>query len=148
MATTPTLSSRVRARAGFTLLEMIIVIAIVALTAALVMPNIARMISRNATQTVFFEFQNQVTELRARAYREKQALLLVSSGEFVEDPEADPSPAEIRFLDSGWTYQLTEPMVITSGGVCAPANVEIYKGDDLALTLEGRPDCGFRNVSR
>ena len=148
MAPRRTSSCKVRTRAGFTLLEMIIVIAIVALTVALVMPNIARMISRNATQTVFFEFQNQVTELRARAYRERQALLLVSSGEFVEDPEADPSPAEITFLDSGWTYQLTEPMVITAGGVCAPANVDIYKGEDLALTLQGRPDCGFRQVAR
>jgi type II secretory pathway pseudopilin PulG len=127
---------------------MIIVIAIVALTAALVMPNLSRMISRNTTQTVFFEFQNQMTQLRARAFREKQALLLVSSGEFVEDPEADPSPAEIQFMDSGWTYQLTEPMVITAGGVCAPVNVNIYKNEDLALSLEGRPDCGFRQVAR
>ena len=122
---------------------MIIVIAIMATAAALVLPNLAKMISRNTTQTVFFEFQNQMTELRARAYRERQALLLVSSGQFINDPEADPSPSEIQFLDPDWTYRLSEPVIISAGGVCTPANAEVFKGDDLALRLVGGADCKF-----
>lgn len=139
----PTSSCDLAPRRGFTLLEMIIVIALMALAAAIALPNIARLISRTTSQTVFFDFQRQATELRARAYRERQALVLVSSGEFVDDVEADPSPAEIQFLDQAWSYRLSEPMVISAGGVCSPVTVSIFQDRVLALTLQGRPDCKF-----
>ena len=134
-------------KSGFTLLEMMIVIALMALVSAIAIPNVAKLISRTTAQTVFFDFQRQATELRARAYRERQALILVGSGEFVDDAEADPSPAEIQFLDEAWSYRLSEPMVISAGGVCSPVTVSVLQDQALALTLEGQPDCSFRQVA-
>lgn len=144
---TPTSSCEVAPKRGFTLLEMMLVIALMALAAVLVLPNMSRLISRTTSQTVFFDFQRQATELRARAYRERQALLLVSSGEFVDDAEADPSPAEIQFLDPAWSYRLSQPMVISAGGVCSPATASIFQDGALALTLQAGPDCKFLQVA-
>src|SRR5690606_15060286 len=102
-ASRPILSARTRigtaARAGFTLLEILLVLAIAGMTLALALPSLRTSLSQNAIQTTFYDFQRQAARLRAFAYNEGQAILLVDTGQFAEDPEAEVRLAEIRFQE-------------------------------------------------
>ena len=120
----------------------LVVIAIVALTASLVLPNIRAMMKGNEARTAAFLFQNRLTELRGQAYREQLPVLIANAGQAAADPEADP-PEEIT-LDPGWTYRLSEPVEISSGGVCSAATVELFRDDALADRRRIDSDCGVR----
>ena len=117
------------------------------LTVALVLPNVQRALSQAAIQTTFFDFQRQATGLRAQAYHENQAISLVSSGEFRDDPDADPRPAEIQFQTKDWTYRMSAPMTISAGGVCDAVEVDIFQDGKRAAHLESQPDCHFKRVA-
>ncbi len=148
---TTTASSGAGFNTGFTLLEILIVITIMGLTVALVLPNIQRSISNAVARTYFFEFQNQATGLRAKAYHENQAMMLVSSGQFVDDPDAEVRSAEIQLCSPnvacGWTYKVSTPMLISAGGVCDAADVDLYYNAIRSAHLESQPDCHFKQVA-
>jgi prepilin-type N-terminal cleavage/methylation domain-containing protein len=67
---------RLRSRAGYSVLEMLVVLAIMALAAALVMPRATLMIDRMTAHAVFFDFQRQVLDLRRQAYAEQTPMVL------------------------------------------------------------------------
>ena len=139
---------RAGSKAGFTLLELLIVMAIMAFALAVVLPNVRRQLSATAVQTTFFDFQRQATGLRAQAFHENQALGLVSTGEFTDDPDAEPRPAEIQFQIEDWRYEVSAPMTISAGGVCDIVEVDIFQNDNLAAHLESQPDCHYVRVAR
>ena len=119
---------------------------IMAFAVAIVLPNVKRDLSEAVIQSTFFDFQRQATGLRAQAFNENLAISLVSSGEFVDDPDAEPRPAEIQFQTEDWKYVLSAPMTISAGGVCDPVEVDLIQGENLAAHLESRPDCHFVRV--
>lgn len=125
---------------------MLVVMAIMAFAIAIVLPNVKRDLDNAVVQTTFFDFQRQATGLRAQAYHENQPIQLVSTGEYVDDPDAEVRPAEIQFQTPDWHYQLSAPMTISAGGVCDPIEVDLYQGDQLAMHLESQSDCHFIRV--
>ena len=74
------------ARAGFSLIEVLVVLAIFAMSAAVIMPSTSRMLDQATSHAVFFEFQKQISDYRREANRTGVALQ-------VADPEA-ASPAD------------------------------------------------------
>lgn len=68
-------------RAGFSLIEILVVLAIFALSAAVIMPSTSRMLDQATSHAVFFEFQKQVSDYRREANRTGVAIRLA-------DPEA------------------------------------------------------------
>ena len=125
---------------------MILVLSIMGLSVALVLPRISAIIDQAQAHTVFFDFQRQVLDLHRDAFHSETALALVSSGEFVDEPQADPPPAEVQ-LRTPWTYRLSEPMTIDSGGNCATVNVDLIKDGRPVVRLEGHgADCRFSRV--
>ena len=125
---------------------MILVLSIMSLSVALILPRISTLIDQAQAHTVFFDFQRQVLDLHRGAFHSETALAVVSSGEFVDDAEADPLPAEVR-LRAPWTYRLSEPMTIDSGGNCAPVTVDLVKAGRPVVRLEGHgADCRFSRV--
>lgn len=129
-------------RAGFTLLEMLLAIAVMGLVMAITLPNMPNTLASNADRRAAFHFKRLALDLRATAYEEEQALVVVDSGQFQEDSDADPKPAEIK-LDDGWSYSLSAPLNISARGLCDVV--------EATLSFEGRPhvqmfgatDCSF-----
>ena len=136
------LKVRPSSKAGFTLLEMLIVLAIMSLTAAMVIPRIGATLDQAVSRTEAFKFQQQVMDLRRQTFHEEQAVQVVESGQFVDDPNADPSPAEVQ-LGAGWTYKLSAPLIIDAGGICSTTTVQLYSNGRPATRLQGGASCRF-----
>jgi prepilin-type N-terminal cleavage/methylation domain-containing protein len=112
-----------RANAGYTLLEMLVVLAIMALAIAVVLPRGEAMLDQMTAHAVFFDFQRQVSDVRRGAYASQTAALIRGSD------DADPQLAAARVipLRAGWSYRLTQPIAISAGGACASGAVELIK---------------------
>jgi prepilin-type N-terminal cleavage/methylation domain-containing protein len=113
----------VLAARGYTLLEVLVVLAIMALAVAFIAPRGEAMLDQMTAHAVFFDFQRQVSDLRREAYASQTGASLRGSD------DADPSLARARAipLRSGWTYRLTQPITISDGGACAGGEVELLK---------------------
>lgn len=66
-----------RSRAGYTLIEVLVVLAIFALSTAIIMPSTARMLDQTTAHAVFFEFQRQMSDLRREANRTGEPVRVV-----------------------------------------------------------------------
>jgi prepilin-type N-terminal cleavage/methylation domain-containing protein len=129
-------SAAIEAKAGFTLLEMLLVLGLVSLMAALAIPRIAVSIDQAMAHGEYLKFQQQVMDLRRQSFHQQQGLRLVSSGEFADDAEADPPLAEVQ-LGPGWSYRLTQPIDIDAGGGCTAGEVDLIKDGRPRLHLQG-----------
>jgi prepilin-type N-terminal cleavage/methylation domain-containing protein len=125
-----------RAKGGFTLLEMLLVLALASLMAALAMPRIAGSIDQAMAHGEHLKFQQQVIDLRRQSFSQQQGLRVVSSGEFTDEAEADPPLAEVQ-LGPGWTYKLSQSVDIDAGGGCSAADVDLIKDGRPRLHLQG-----------
>jgi prepilin-type N-terminal cleavage/methylation domain-containing protein len=114
---------RARRKAGYTLLEMLIVLAIMALAIAVVVPRGEAMLDQMTAHAVFFDFQRQVSDLRREAYASQTGITLRGS----DDPDPGLVQARVIPLRAGWTYRLTQPIAISDGGACAGGGVEVLK---------------------
>ncbi len=133
-------SARLRARAGFSILEMLVVLAIMALAVALVMPRGALMIDRMTAHAVFFDFQRRVLDLRREAYAGQEPIVLYDNAEAAaRDPRGRVVP-----LRAQWSYRLVQPVRISEGGACRDDEVEILKsGRPIMRLAPGGGDCRF-----
>ncbi len=137
-ATTPILSSsagHARARAGYSLLEMVIVLAIMSLGVALVVPRGATALDQVVVHSVFFDFQRQVSDLRATAFADQQAYTLVSSGAALSDDQGQDTVVPLR---AGWVYRVSQPITISAGGLCSAGAVDLMNLGRVAAHLETR----------
>ncbi len=126
-----------RARAGYSLIEILVVLAIIALATAVIMPNGARLLDQAVAQSVFFELQRDLLELRREANRTQSAILLRSASE----READ-APGRVLTMRPGWSYDFAPSLEIDEAGSCSPSEI-ILSGDTgvvLNLRVSGR-DC-------
>ena len=127
-------------RSGFTLMEILVVLVIFALSTAVIMPSTSRMLDQATSHAVFFEFQKQVSDLRREANRTGVPIRLV-------DPSAPRPLAEgdrTVTLRKPWRYTLAPSLEIAEGGVCAPTMANLVNGDRVVMTLRmDDPSCQF-----
>ncbi len=140
MRTSPPADRRAANRRGFSLIEILVVLAILALATAIIMPSTARMLDQATGHAVFFEFQRQVSDLRREASRTGVVLRLV-------DPSTEPDDAageRVIELREPWRYTLTPALDIDGGGVCSPATARLINGDRTVMVLRAEDGtCGF-----
>ena len=129
-------ATAITAKKGFTLLEMLLELGLASLMAALAIPRIAVSIDQAMAHGEYLKFQQQVMDLRRQTFHQEQGLRLVSSGEFTDDPDADPPLAEAQ-LGPGWSYKLSQPIDIDAGGACSAADVDLIKDGRPRLHLKG-----------
>jgi prepilin-type N-terminal cleavage/methylation domain-containing protein len=133
-----------RARSGYSLMEMLVVLAIMGLATAVILPSTSRMLDQATAHAVFFEFQRQVSDLRREASRTGLPLRLVEAGvdlDVVEENGAERRSVEVR---SPWRYTLAPPLDIAEGGACSPTTANLINGDRVVMTLtENGGDCRF-----
>ena len=116
-------------RGGYTLMEVLVVLAIFALSASIIMPSTSRMLDQTAAHAVFFEFQRQVSDLRREANRTGEPLRLV-----------DPSMPKVegdRLLElrAPWRYTLAPALDIAEGGGCSTVSANLIHQDRVVMTL-------------
>ena len=119
---------------------MLVVLAVLALAVAIVMPRGTLMLDRAAAHSAFFEFQRQVSDLRLEAYRTETPVVLAQ----VDTPL--PGARTIA-LESGWSYRRDQPLVISDGGACPPAEAQLLKSGRPVMRLRSADGlCHFRRL--
>jgi prepilin-type N-terminal cleavage/methylation domain-containing protein len=122
-------------KAGYSLLEMLIVLAIMAVAIALVMPSGETMLDRMITHAVFFDFQRQVSDLRREAYASQTALTIEASAPANGPGAAPDETARVIPLRTAWTYALAQPIQISEGGACTPTSAQILNRGRVIMHL-------------
>lgn len=119
-------------------MEILVVLAILALSTALIVPSMSRMMDQATSHAVFFEFQRQVSDLRREANRTGTAIRLI-------DPAAEAAPGDrIIQLRAPWRYTLAPALEIAEGGACAPASANLLNQDRVVMTLRAdEANCRF-----
>lgn len=125
---------RYGSRAGFSLMEILVVLAILALSTAIIMPSTARMLDQTTAHAVFFEFQRQASDLRREANRTGQALRVLDPAVY---EQTDPDPALDRqiILRAPWTFSLSPSLEIAEGGLCNRTSVVLMKQEEVVMRL-------------
>jgi prepilin-type N-terminal cleavage/methylation domain-containing protein len=155
--TTPTsLNKRpLRAKAGYSLLEMIIALAIMGLAAAVIVPRGAAALDQVVVHSVFFDFQRQISDLRATAFADQRSYDLESSQGtpraqiVILAPDTDDSIQKVTIpLRAGWQYRVSQPIRISSGGLCSGGAVDLINLGHVAAHLESHDGaCHFLRIN-
>lgn len=121
-------------------MEILVVLAILAISTAVILPSTSRMLDQATAHAVFFEFQRQVSDLRREANRTGQPIRLIDP-QAQADPEADDRVLELR---PPWRYTLAPALSIAEGGACSPASANLLNGDRVVMTLRAEDaSCRF-----
>lgn len=119
---------------GFSLLELLVVLAIIGMTLAVVGPNIMAQLDRAGRQFQFEQFRDDLSQL-PRVARVRGARLTVDR---LPTPGAVASAPAVPLIElpEGWIVRFDPPLVVTANGVCSGANLELrYPGDNGQETL-------------
>ena len=136
-------SNRYASVDGYSLMEILIVLAIMSLTAAIAIPRAAGALDQVISHAVFFDFQRQVLELRSKAFREERGIEIVGEGRAPADAVASERFSTV-LLRAGWKYELGGPLTIDSGGKCSSTQVDLTNRGRRVMHLESRgSDCRF-----
>lgn len=128
------------AREGYSLLEILVVLAILGLAAALSGPSVTRMIERYEAQSVVRIVEGRVSEMRLRAFLRSSPL----TGEEIE--------AQLNEISAeGWSISVPETMTINASGYCTGGELVLQEpaGRTWRRTLsegECRPDAIARRL--
>ena len=128
---------------GFTLLELVVVLALLGLIAALAFPNLERLYAGVVRNTERDYILDQFTGLGRRAMQQARTLVVVGSGGArADDPAgtgadrpsrgsaagpASGSVHEPHVIDvpGGWAISFDEPLVVRPNGVCLGAELTL-----------------------
>jgi len=138
-------------RRGFSLLEILVVLAILALSTAVIMPSLSRMLDQATAHAVFFDFQKQISDLRREANRTGIGLRVIDpAAPRIPDlsgggPEADPG--RVVSLRRPWTYTMAPALEIGEGGVCGLSAANLVHEGRVVMTLRTtEDDCRFIRI--
>lgn len=121
---------------GFTLLEVIVVLAIMGLVAAVATPAVVRGIDSWRRQAQADAVMDQLRGLPARARAAGRPIEVSDASLAGESP-----PLQV---EAGWTLAVPEPWSVQANGVCQGGRVELH-GDGRALALQAAaPFCDPR----
>ncbi len=134
---------------GFTLLELLVVLLLMAIIAALAAPNLGRLYTSIQGRTERDYILDQFAGLGRTALRHGRTYVVSStlasgpqSGTSPEprtvapsDPEADPYTID---LPTGWSMELSRPLLVKANGVCLGTGLTLHHegGVDIRLALE------------
>jgi prepilin-type N-terminal cleavage/methylation domain-containing protein len=131
-------------RSGYTLLEMLIVLAIMAIATALVLPSGFALTGQMTAHAEQFDFQRQVLELRRQAYDQQSPLVVYPSGSV---PEGDPR-GRVLSLRPGWTYRMSPALSISEGGACGSATaILLHLGAPVMRLVTADGTCAFTRLA-
>lgn len=126
------LRSERRLAAGFSLLEMLVVLALISIMVALVAPRLAGTVQAIATSGERAEVARQIERLPLLARGQGQPILV--GADDVVGPEG------LRFPD-GWKVSALTPLRVAANGICHPARLRVEDGRVVEEWTVAAPDC-------
>jgi len=139
-----------RARSGYSLREMMIVLAIISLSVAMVMPRMGAALDQVVVHTLQFEMQRQVSTLRRRAYLEQTDLWLTEQAlPTAQDPDevatlepvGPPKQWVAITLPKTWKAAYATPIRFKSSGQCTVSDIEVSSLGKRSIRLTLNQDC-------
>ena len=109
-----------RADKGFTLIELVVALAIIGLGLSFVLPKMMEWVDRLAFSTRQQQFEDALAELGSRARHSGRSVVLRSSDLATHTNE--PSPIE---LPSSWSLTVEPPIAFRYDGVCTGGKVRL-----------------------
>ena len=138
------------AKAGYSLLEMMIVLAIISLSVVMVMPRMGAALDQVVVHTLQFEMQRQVSTLRRRAYLEQTDLWLTEQAlPAAQDPDPSTAPEPVGpqkqwvaiTLPKTWKAAYASPIRFKSSGQCTVSDIEVSSLGKRSFRLSMNEDC-------
>lgn len=120
------------AAAGFSLLEMLVVLALVSIMVALVAPRLAGTVRAIASSGERAEVVRQIEQL---------PLLARSKGHPILAGEDEPLVAEGLALPDGWKVSAASPLRVAANGICHPARLRVEGAGVVEEWSVAAPDC-------
>jgi len=139
-----------RAKSGYSLLEMMIVLAIISLSVAMVMPRMGAALDQVVVHTLQFEMQRQVSTLRRRAYLEQTDLWLTEQAlPAAQTPDEvatrEPAGPQMQWvaitLPKTWKAAYATPIQFKSSGQCTLSDIEVSSLGKTSIRLTLNQDC-------
>lgn len=121
---------------GFTLLELLIVLALVAMVAALAAPGLQRTYDAVSRSSDRSEVRRQLSRLPLLARERAQPI--VASPEDGQD-----AFAALLDLPEGWRVRAATPLRVEASGVCHPAQVQVEGGGGTETWTLDSPTCAI-----
>ena len=116
--------------AGFTLVEILVVVAIIGLAAALVVPSLGRLVQAVRRDGERQDAVDQVAQLSFSAYSKGAPFTLTND------------TRDVLKLPDGWSYTVERPIRFNAMGLCDGGRLDLLPGDDAPLRLRlAAPDC-------
>lgn len=116
-----------RAEQGFTLLEMLVVLAIAGLLAGVALPNLSKMMERSRISTERQSILGNIENLGYWAYANGRPYMLTSL-----DATSDAAPFRVP---AGWSLKATKPVAFAVNGVCSGGVIELSGPDQSSEQL-------------
>lgn len=123
---------------GFTLLELLIVLALVSMVAAMVAPRLQRTYDAVARSGERAEAVRRLERLPLLA-RERGAAIDIAA----DDAQALTG---LLALPEGWTANPLEPLQVEASGVCRETKVRVAGGGGAETWTLAAPDCGVADA--
>ncbi len=118
---------------GFTLLEIVVVLAILSLVAGMVMPHTAKVVQRFQAAAERDEIFKQLSDLGVQARRNARGF------ELYHYSAADSSlPLQ---LPEGWVLQAEAPVRYRANGFCEGGTVKLQRNDTIFMLNLKPPYC-------
>lgn len=109
-----------RADKGFTLIELVIALAIIGLGLSFVLPRMMAWVDRLAFSARQQQFEDALAELGSRAHRSGRSVVLRSTDLAAHSNE--PAPIE---LPSNWSLTVEPPIAFRYDGICTGGKVRL-----------------------
>ena len=135
LAISPTFNQR--ALLGYSLIEVIVVLALLTLVTSIVIPNLSSTLDRYRLQSNQDEVLIQLSGLGYLAYQKQQSFVLYPDGDV----------GDVIDLPEGWAIELEDPIMFQANGVCSGGAIRlVYKQESEAFLLTA-PFCRPERIS-
>ena len=131
---------------GFTLLELIVVLALLGLVTVLALPNLERMYEGFTRKAEQGRILNRIAGLGREAMLRGRAFAVYGAGEDAAEAIADRRVSGFEPYDldvpPGWEVNLDRPLLVRANGVCLGATVTlVHRGVSAARVVLQAPYC-------
>ncbi len=149
-ATFPSSTERRHHAAGFTLLEMVVVLAIMALVAGVAAVRVFALVNSWRERTQLESIEQQFARLPVLARQRGHDIVLpppaaasVAAPGNGDSPAVAPPPAEPPALElpDGWVVHFDRPLRVRGSGLCEGARIELEHGDRRYRRVISPPFC-------
>lgn len=123
---------------GFTLLELLIVLALMSMVAAMVAPRLQRTYDAVARSGDRAETLRQLERLPLVARDRGRAIVIPA--------DDDAMLAGLLSLPAGWKARTLAPLRVESNGVCHAARIQVRGGGAAETWTLSAPDCGIADA--